>query len=100
LSEWYPGKFIEKVTKGRGFLGQRTPEEQYAIELIKSDLDMLIKDEQDAIRAYSHMQQLYGTYGWRRIFGNILADEQKHLQMLTEAKRAVEESEEEQRKLV
>jgi len=63
------------------------------VELMKSDLDAGIKGEQDAIRYYENMAAIYGNYGWRWIFEEILKDERDHLAKLLEAKRAVEEKE-------
>jgi len=64
-----------------------------AVELMKSDLDAGIKGEQDAIKYYENMVGIYGNYGWRWIFEEILKDERDHLAKLLEAKRAIEEKE-------
>lgn len=61
--------------------------------MIKSDLNLGIRGEQDAIKYYENMVAIYGDYGWRGIFTEILNDEREHLAKLLEAKRAVEEKE-------
>lgn len=73
--------------------GSWEEETKATIDMIKSDLDLGIRDEQDAIKYYENMVALYGNYGWRRIFEVILKEERKHLEELLEAKRAVEQQE-------
>jgi rubrerythrin len=65
-------------------------ETKATIDMIKSDLDSGIRDEQDAIKYYENMVALYGGYGWRWIFEVILNEEREHLAKLLEAKRAIE----------
>jgi rubrerythrin len=62
-----------------------------AVKMIMCDLDIMIQDEERAVKAYNHLLELYGTVGWRKTFLDILNDEKEHLEKLKIAKKAVED---------
>jgi rubrerythrin len=53
LSEWYPGKFIEKLTKGKGILKQEVG------GLTLSQVDSTIRDIQRYIEDEKRVERLY-----------------------------------------
>lgn len=61
-------------------------------EKITTTLRALISDEIDAVKAYTHLSELYGEFGWRKIFGQILQDEQRHLSELSELLERIKET--------
>jgi rubrerythrin len=82
--KWYPGKFIEKVTKGKRRLTQEGPSQ--VIDL----LDKAIKDEREAISFYNDAySRISEPYEVARLFRELALEEQEHLKRLQEAKRYV-----------
>jgi hypothetical protein len=63
-----------------------------AIGFIRRDFDTLIRDEKLAIEAYTKMNSVYGSFGWRKIFSDILNDEKEHLEKLQISLKAIDEA--------
>lgn len=59
---------------------------------IVGSFNHMIKDEEEAIKIYEAMIWLYGDFGWRKVFDEILTDEKEHLTKLKIARDAVIET--------
>jgi len=90
--KWYPGKFIEKATKG-SILKQEGRLIFWLEQLIR-DVDVAMRDEEEAWRMYDKLRTdiaaVYppGTLAYDTVV-KIIADEKRHYEELSRIKRTL-----------